>query len=94
MEVHEEIRQLEPKPAKMKSSLSWTAEKVVETFAGTGVGRKTIAQIIEDHGLGRKTVCDRLKEKGINAKDGDKIKEIAENHESTSRKDIDHYFDR
>ena len=66
MEVHEEIRQLEPKPAKMKSSLSWTTEKVEETFAGTGVGRKTIAQIIEDHGLGRKTAYDRLKEKGIN----------------------------
>ena len=62
---------------------AWTAEKIEETFAGTGVGRKTIAQIIEDHGLDSKTAYHRLEKEGIKAKDDDKIKEIADRYDST-----------
>ena len=46
MGVYEVIRKLEPKPKAMESMAAWTSEKIEETFAGTGVGRKTIAQII------------------------------------------------
>ena len=56
---------------------------VEETFAGTGVGRKSIAQIIKDHRLDPKTVYHRLKESGIEAKDDDKIKTLADEHDST-----------
>jgi hypothetical protein len=60
----------------MKLGTVWTPEKIEETFAGTGVGRKTICQIIKDHGIDHKTAQQRLKEGGIKANDDDKIKEL------------------
>ncbi len=42
---------MEPKPEAMKPGTVWTPEKIEETFAGTGVGRKIIGQIIKDHGI-------------------------------------------
>jgi len=83
MGVYEVIRELEPKPEAMESMAAWTPEKIEETFAGTGVGRKTIAQIIKEYGLDRKKAYQRIKEEGIKAKDTDKIKEIADRHDST-----------
>jgi len=83
MGVYEVIKKLEPKPEAMKSGAAWTPEKIEESFAGTGVGRKTIGQIIKDHGLDHKTAHQRLKESGIKAKDDDKIKELADKHDST-----------
>jgi len=56
---------------------------IEETFAGTGVGRKSITQIVKDHGLDPKTVYQRLKGSGIEAKDDDKIKKLADKHNST-----------
>jgi hypothetical protein len=56
---------------------------IEETFAGTGIGRKSIAQIIKDHGLDPKTVYQRLKGSGIEAKDDDKIKKLADKHDAT-----------
>jgi hypothetical protein len=48
---------------------------VEEAFAGTGVGRKSIGQIIKDHGLDNKTVYQRLKRGGIETKcSGSKIR--------------------
>jgi hypothetical protein len=52
-------------------------------FAGTGIGRKSIGQIIKDHGLDPKTVYQRLKGMGIEARDDDKIKTQADKHDST-----------
>ena len=83
MAVYEVIQKLEPKPKTMKSGSVWTPEMVEEAFAGTGIGRKSIGQIIRDHGLDQKTVYLRLKEGGIEAKDDEKIKEIAAEHDST-----------
>ena len=83
MGVYEVIKKLEPKPEVLKPGAAWTPEKIEETFAGTGVGRKTIGQIIKDHGLDHKTAHQRLKESGIKAKDDDKIKELADKHDST-----------
>ena len=45
----------------MNPGLVWTPAMVEEAFAGTGVGRKSIGQIIKDHGLDNKTVYQRLK---------------------------------
>ncbi len=83
MGVYEVIKKLEPKPEAMKPGTVWTPEKIEETFAGTGVGRKIIGQIIKDHGIDYKTAHQRLKEGGIKANDDDKIKELADKHDAT-----------
>ncbi len=74
---------MESKPKTMKSGSVWTPGMVEETFVGTGVGRKSIGQIIKDHGLDPKQVYHRLKRGSIEARDGDKIKELADKHDST-----------
>ena len=83
MGVYAVIKELELKPKTMKPGSVWTPGMVEEAFAGTGVGRKSIGQIIKDHGLDPKTVYQRLKDSGIEAKDDDKIKELADKHDST-----------
>ena len=83
MGVYEAIKKLEPKPEAMKPGAAWTSANIEETFADTGVGRKSIGQIIKDHQLDHKTAHQRLKERGIEAKDDDKIKELADRHDST-----------
>jgi len=83
MGVYEVIKKLETKPETMRPGSVWTPEKVEEAFAGTGVGRKRIEQIIRDHGLNNKSVYQRLKVAGIEAGDDDKIKELANRHDST-----------
>ena len=67
----------------MKPGSVWTPGMVEETFAGTGVGRKSIGQIIKDHGLDDNTVYQRLKRNDIEARNDDKIKELADKHDST-----------
>ena len=83
MGVYEVIKKLEPNPEVIKPGAAWTPEKIEETFAGTGVGRKTIGQIIKDHELDHKTTHQKIKDQGIKAKDDDKIKELADRHDST-----------
>ena len=83
MGVYAVIKKLEPKPKTMKPGSVWTPGSIEEAFAGTGVGRKSIGQIIKDHGLNKKTVYQRLKGSGIEARDDDKIKELADKHDST-----------
>jgi hypothetical protein len=83
MGVYAVIQKLEKKPKTTKSGSVWTPGMVEETFAGTGVGRKSIGQIIKDHGLNKNTVYHRLKSSGIEAADDDKIKDLARKHDST-----------
>ncbi|MBW1785468.1 MAG: hypothetical protein JRK53_02440 [Deltaproteobacteria bacterium] len=67
----------------MKPEAGWTPEKIEETFAGAGVGRKTIGEIIKDHGLDHEAAHQRLKESGITAGDEDKIKALADRYDAT-----------
>jgi hypothetical protein len=83
MGVYKVIKKLETKPEAIKPGATWTAEKVEETFSGTGLGRKTIGQIIKDMGLDPNTVYQRLKLANIKAKDDDKIKSLADKHNTT-----------
>ena len=83
MGVYEVIKNLEPKPETMKSGSVWTPEMIEEAFAGAGIGRKSIEQIIRDHGLDEKMVYLRLKESGIEARNDDKIKKLADKYDST-----------
>ena len=50
---------------------------------GTGLGRKTIGQIIKELGLDPNTVYKRLKMFNIEAKDEDKFKKLANKHDTT-----------
>jgi hypothetical protein len=83
MGVYAVIKKLEPTPKAMKAGSVWTPEMIEATFAGTGVGRKSVGQIIRNHGLDHKAVHRRLKAGGIEAMDGDKIKDLADTHDST-----------
>ena len=81
--VYGVIKKLEPKPMTMESGSVWTPGMIEEAFAGTGVGGKSVGQIIRNHGLDDKTVYQRLKAAGIEAMDDDKIKDLADKHNST-----------
>lgn len=83
MGVYEIIKKLEAKLEAVESGTPWTAEKVEETFSGTGIGNKTIGQIIEELDLDRSKVYQRLKAAGIEAKDDDRFKSLADKNNTT-----------
>jgi hypothetical protein len=83
MEVYSVIKKLESEPVAMKSGTVWTPEKIEETFAGTGLGRKTFGQIIGDLALDAQTVRKRLNKVNIRVNDNDKIKDLADKHNTT-----------
>lgn len=80
MDVYRVIRPLEVPP---EAPSTWTSAEVERSFAGTGIGRKTLAQIIEDHDLDPEVVRQRLEESGIPAKADDTIKDLAARHDQT-----------
>lgn len=83
MDVYSVIKKLEAKPASVKPGEKWTSEKVEETFSGTGLGNKTIGQIIKEMELEKIKVYQRLKSIDIEAKEGDTLKGLAENNNTT-----------
>lgn len=83
MGVYAVIKTLEVKPEALKPGTVWTADKVEETFSGTGLGRKTIGQIVKDLQLDADTVRQRLSAAGVKAQDEDKFKELADKHNTT-----------
>lgn len=83
MGVYAVIKKLEAKPAAMKPGTVWTAEKIEEVFSGTGLGNKTIGQIIKDMQLDPKKVYQRLKAAHIEAADNDTMKKVAKEHNTT-----------
>jgi hypothetical protein len=83
MGVYEVIKKLEAKPEAMKPGATWTAEKVEETFSGTGLGNKTIGQIIKEMELNPGKAYQRLKAIDIEAKDEDRFKSLADKNNTT-----------
>ncbi|MGD8524027.1 MAG: hypothetical protein PVF56_22950 [Desulfobacterales bacterium] len=83
MGVYEVIKKLEAKPEAMKPGATWTAEKVEETFSGTGLGNKTIGQIIKEMELNPGKAYQRLKAIDIEAKDEDRLKSLADKNNTT-----------
>ena len=83
MGVYAVIKKLERKPEAFKPGSAWTAEKVEETFSGTGLGRKTLGQIIQELELHTDVVYQRLEKANIEAKKDDRFKTIAEKHDNT-----------
>lgn len=83
MRVYEVIKRLELKPEVLKSGSTWTAEKIEETFSGSGLGRKTIGQIIEEMGLDAHIVLQRLRVVNIKAENADTLKDLAGRYDTT-----------
>jgi hypothetical protein len=83
MGVYEVIQKLEAKPEAIKPGATWTAETVEERFSGTGLGNKTIAQIIKELQLNPGKVYQRLKSIDIEAKDKDRLKSLADKNNTT-----------
>ena len=83
MGVYEIIKKLEAKLEAMESGTPWTAEHVEETFSGTGIGNKTIGQIIKELDLNPGKVYQRLKAVDIEAKDDDRLKSLADKNKTT-----------
>ena len=83
MSVYEVIKKLENKPVTMTSGAVWTAEKIEEVFSGTGLGNKTIGQIIKEMQLEPEIVYQSLKGAGVEARDDDKMKQLATAHNTT-----------
>ena len=83
MGVYAVIQNLETKPQAMQPGGKWTAEKVEESFAGTGMGNKTVGQIIKEMDLDPTVVYQRLKDKNIEAKDDDRFKSLAGENNTT-----------
>jgi len=83
MGVYEVIKKLEAKPEAMKPGATWTAEKVEETFSGTGLGNKTIGQIIKQMELNSGKVYQQLKTIDIEAKEEDRLKTLADRNNTT-----------
>jgi hypothetical protein len=67
----------------MQPDTVWTPEKIEEVFSGTGLGNKTIGQTIKELQLEPDLVYQRLKRAGIEAQEGDRIKELANEHNTT-----------
>jgi hypothetical protein len=83
MGVYAVIKKLEATPEAMQSGKAWTEEKIEETFSGTGLGSKTIGQIINDLGLEPDHVAKRLQGIGIDAGNDERLKSLAEKHDTT-----------
>ena len=83
MSVYAVIKKLESQPGAVTSGSAWTPEKIEEAFSGTGLGRKTLGQVIKDLGVNPEAAHKRLMVAGIEAGDEDKIKDLAEKHDST-----------
>jgi hypothetical protein len=64
------------KPPAMPAEL--TPQAVEERFAGTGVGRKTVAQMCAETGTDEATALKRLREAGMEAAGGDTLKTVGD----------------
>lgn len=65
------------------SGPSLTVVEVEAQFAGTGLGRKTLAQVCADAGVGVDAARKRLAAAGITIPDGVKFKEVADDIDAT-----------
>ena len=82
MRANELIRQLEQRSAATHGATTWKPAKIEPVFAGTGVGRPTIDQLITDDGLGHRAVRQKMEKEGIKVhRDG--IKGLADLHDFT-----------
>ncbi|MBU2549934.1 MAG: DUF4405 domain-containing protein [Proteobacteria bacterium] len=77
MNLYLAIKHLETRPA---PETRFTAEGVEERFSGTGLGRKTLAQVLTENGLDAKAALARLRSKGLEPGPEETMKEAADRH--------------
>ena len=79
MHLYIVIKKFEKKIEVVKKD-SYTPEMVEEQFSGTGLGRKTLAEICEQIGIDMKLAKEKLLEKSIEIKEDETLKKIAEKY--------------
>lgn len=79
MNIYIAIKKLEQK--EIETGIVYTPELVEEKFAGTGIGRKTLAQVCAENNIDLTLAKKKLSEKGIIAKEGETMKEIASRYD-------------
>lgn len=79
MEVYGLFSHLKQQTAPLNAD-ELTAEEIEAQFAGTGVGRKSIAQVCQKLSLESRVCIQRLAQQGITANGSETLRELAENH--------------
>lgn len=77
MAVYAVLKPLEQAPAKAVAK-AYTPEQVERQFEGTGVGRKTVAEMCQQTGIGLPLALERLAARSINATSELTLKAIAD----------------
>ena len=77
MHLYVHIKKLEPSLPMADSPAGYTADKVEQMFAGTGVGRLKFNHLVKKLNLDPKVVRKRLAAKGIEMDDNQSIKDVA-----------------
>lgn len=80
MDVYAVIRQYEKQPEPAPAS-GMTVEDVEARYAGTGLGRKTLAEVCKSVQIGISNCMERLSVKGFNVATDEKLKQAAERYE-------------
>ena len=78
MHIYQIIKPLEQRPS---VKARYSAEDVEAQFSGTGIGRKTVAEMAEELTIAVPDALRRLQTAGIEAKADDKLKAVADAHD-------------
>ena len=81
MDLYMLIKKLE-KPVDVAAVKSWSAEEIEAKFAGTGLGRKSIAQLAEQFQMTPEEIISKLAAAGIEADADTVVKEIMDTYDS------------
>ncbi len=76
MDVYMRIKKFEKQPEAVSAS-AYTPELVEERFNGTGVGKKTLAEMCEKTGFSIDKAKKRIAKAGVEATGGETLKELA-----------------
>ena len=79
MAIWQYIRRFESRP----EAGAMTALQVEARYAGSGIGRKTVAQVAQTVGVDPLLAHERLKTAGLETGDGEQLKQLAEKHDIT-----------
>ena len=80
MDVYAVIHQFEKEPGPIPAS-GMTVEEVEARYAGTGLGRKTLAEVCSSVELAIANCVERLSAKGFNVATDKKLKQVAEQYD-------------
>ena len=87
MDVYAVFQHLE---AKMVVDVNkvWTDEEIEAKFAGMGLGRWTLDQLVEKTGVSKEVALAKLKAAGVEIEDGEKLKSVKDRYEMEAVTDL------